>query len=59
MTEFTDTDMSFHLVSGITSARPPRDGYVLQTSNSVTGSSDTEVNSSTILVLSPWRTLVK
>ena len=28
---------------GITSARPPRDGYVLQTSNSVTGSSDVEV----------------
>ena len=28
---------------GITSARPPRDGYVLQTSNSVTGSSDAEV----------------
>jgi len=28
---------------GITSARPPRDGYILQTSNSVTGSSDAEV----------------
>ena len=28
---------------GITSARPPRDGYVIQTSNSVTGSSDAEV----------------
>ena len=29
--------------SGITSARPPQDGYVIQDSNSVTGSTDTEV----------------
>ena len=28
---------------GITSARPPRDGYILQTSNNVTGDNDTEV----------------
>ena len=28
---------------GIQSARPPRDGYVLQSSNDVTGASDTEV----------------
>ena len=28
---------------GIASARPPRDGYILQTSNNVTGASDTEV----------------
>jgi len=31
--------------SGITSARPPADGYVLQESSDVTGSTDTEVES--------------
>ena len=29
---------------GITSARPPRDGYILQSSNTVTGVDDTEVS---------------
>ena len=29
--------------SGITSARPPVDGYILQDSSTVTGSTDTEV----------------
>ena len=44
---------------GIQSARPPRDSYVLQTSNDVTGTSDTEVHFSLILVQSPCQMLVR